>query len=385
MPLPTDSVTVTGQNANGWVHASDGSVPLNFTAVPATYTPTSNNPFFPLKNGFNPANILSETYGYAPISEPSADPDGQNTSDTPLPNGGTCPNTTGGVFSPSVVTLTLADGIYNLHHYATDCAGTKGLIFRPTVQQLTDPSANWASFPNTVIGVDHVAPTLTSCDAPPSPGPGGRYTSNVTIHCTVADQGYSVGVSGSGFTPLLLNSIQGSPSTVVALSTSVAAGTYNPAALTNSPNVCDLAGNCFIVPALGPFVVDLLNPADLDIAAGSLSPSTVKGGTLITYAVIATNYGPNKAQGVSITDVLPAGATFSSGYILNGFSLANCTGTTTVTCPIGNLNKGGVVLAFITIKAPSTPGTATSKIAIGSLNPDAAPADNSVVVTTKVK
>jgi uncharacterized repeat protein (TIGR01451 family) len=379
MPLPTDTVAVTGQNGNGWVNTN--SVPVKITANAAAYSPGTNNP---VSNGFMPVGILTETYGTAPISSPVPDPDGGPVPGDTVKTNGACPT---GAATAFVVndTLPLSDGIYNLHHFPTDCANTEGLLFQPNLLQLQTASANWASFPITVIGVDHLAPTLTSCDAPPSPGPGGRYTSNVTIHCTVTDQGYSAGVSGSGFTPLLANSIQGSPNTVVALSTSVAAGTYNPAALTNSPNVCDLAGNCVIVPALGPFVVDLLGSADLDIAAGSLSPSTVKAGTTVTYAVIAKNYGPSTAQGVSITDILPSGATFSSGFILNGFSFANCTGSTTVTCPIGNLNKGGVVLAFITIKVPSASGNAVSNISIGSLNPDPKSADNTVTVTTKVK
>jgi uncharacterized repeat protein (TIGR01451 family) len=380
MPLPTDTVAVTGQNGNGWVNTN--SVPVKITANAAAYSPTANNP---ISNGFTPVGIFTEIYGTAPISNPVPDPDGGPVAGDTTATNGACPTIAA---TPFVVTdtLSLSDGIYNLHHFPTDCANTEGLLFQPNLVQLQTASANWAAFPVKVIGVDHVAPTLTSCDAPPSPGPGGRYTSNITIHCTVTDQGYSAGVSGSGFTPLLANSIQGSPSTVVALSTNVTAGTYNPAALTNSPSVCDLAGNCVTVPALGPFAIDLLGSADLALAAGSLPPATVKSGTLITYGVIATNYGPSSAQGVSITDTLPAGATFSGGFILNGFSFANCTASGgVVTCPVGNLNKGGGVLAFITIKVPSTPGTITNTIAIGGLNPDPKPANNSFTVKTTVK
>ena len=383
MPLPTDSVAVTGQNGNGWVNTN--TVPVKITANAATYVPASNNPFFPGTNNFNPVGILTETYGTAPISTPIPDPDGGPVAGDTVKSNGACPTNASTAFVVND-SLSLADGIYNLHHFPTDCGSTEGLLFRPNITQLQTASANWASFPITVIGVDHLAPTVTSCDAPPSPGPGGRYTSNVTIHCTVSDQAYSAGVSGSGFTPLLPNSIQGSPSTIVALSTNVPDHTYNPAALTNSPNVCDLAGNCVNVPALGPFVIDLLDPADLAIAAGSLPPTTVKSGTYITYGVIAANFGPGKAQGVSITDRLPAGATFSSGFILNGFNFANCTSSAgVVSCPVGNLNKGGAVLAFITIKVPSTPGTITNTIAIGGLNPDPKMSNNSFTVKTTVK
>jgi uncharacterized repeat protein (TIGR01451 family) len=401
MPLPTDTVTLPPAYSNGWVpQGTDFTV--TFTAIPATYPSTGN---IPLANGFAPVLIKSETYGLtqAATNGPIPNPDGQNLNDIPTSQG--CP-ALGTPLPNPIPTFSISptfnlstEGITNVHHYATDCAGSEGLNYlnyqpnlaqlidpahnQPSNAQLTDPSANWATFPVTQIGVDVTSPTF-ACGSPSGTvGPNG-YTMNVTVACTVTDPGYVANVSASGFAPAIIG-IQGSQTTPVILMTSVPSGSYLANAFTNSKKVCDLAGNCVTLPAMGPFVVDLLGKADLDITAGSLSPSTVKGGTLITYAVIATNYGPNKAQGVSITDVLPAGATFSSGYILNGFSLANCTGTTTVTCPIGSLNKGGVVLAFITIKAPSTPGTATSKIAIGSLNPDAASADNSVMVTTKVK
>ena len=377
MPLPTDSVTFP--NSNGWMNVL--TFPVTFTANPATYSPSGSNPG---ANGFTPANIKGETYGVTAASAPIPDPDGQNSTDTTIPNGGTCPNTTP---VPLTASLTVAaEGIYNLHHYATDCAGTEGLLYQPTAAKLTDPNANWASFEITQFGVDNKAPMVTGCDAPPSPGPGGRYTSNLTINCTVTDQNYSAGVSGSGFGPAV-NGIQGSPSKIVPLSTSVPPNTYNPAAFTNSPNICDLAGNCVIVPPLGPFKIDLLPAADLVLIAGS--PGSVQTGHNLTYFIVAADFGPSAAQGVTITDKLPPGVLFVSAGYTTGFQSGPCPNVSgTVTCTIGNLPtlfNGGIIFAQITVKVTAPVNSSISNtISISGLNPDPNPSNNSVTRTTKV-
>jgi len=48
--------------------------------------------------------------------------------------------------APPVNLTTSGDGIYNLHFFTTDCALTEELVFNPQGSQLTDPTANWASF-----------------------------------------------------------------------------------------------------------------------------------------------------------------------------------------------------------------------------------------------
>jgi uncharacterized repeat protein (TIGR01451 family) len=56
-------------------------------------------------------------------------------------------------------------------------------------------------------------------------------------------------------------------------------------------------------------------PATADLAILQLAPRTVKTGSLMTYDLLAVNFGPNTASGVKIKDVLPAGVTFvSAGF-----------------------------------------------------------------------
>jgi hypothetical protein len=155
----------------------------------------------------------------------------------------------------------LAEGLYNLHDFTTDCALTEELLFNPSAKQLTDPAANWASFPTLQFGVDMTAPTLTCTDTPAAPnGNNGWYKSNVLENCSATDNGYVAGQTGSGFLPIT-KGIQGSPSEILTpASTNVAAGAANPMAMIPLQQVSDLAGN--LSNPVGPltFAVDQAPP-----------------------------------------------------------------------------------------------------------------------------
>jgi uncharacterized repeat protein (TIGR01451 family) len=392
MTKPVTQLGIAGINANGWIKSSN--IAATFTSNEATYPGTT-----PPANNFVPAPPYSVTYGISPLGTPLPDTTYSVPTDTtqyegsstkypgtapfipPLSNTN-CTSTHATSFVSTDSFTPAQDGIFNLHYFTTDCAYTEGLVFNPTGAALSNPSANWASFQVTTVGVDTLAPMYV-CGTPSGTlGPNG-YTTQVTVSCAVTDQNYSAGVSGSGFLPLT-GSIQGSPSEVIVLSTSVPSGSYTQTASTNSPNVCDLAGNCVNIPAAGPFTIDLLGQADLAIGAISLPPASVKTGSYITYLMAVTNYGPAAAQGVNITDALPAG-TFVSGYTLNGLKLQSCSASgINVTCPVGNLNKGATALAYITIKVPPTPATIVNTINVAGLNLDPKTSNNSFPVTTKV-
>jgi hypothetical protein len=151
--------------------------------------------------------------------------------------------------------------MYNLHYFTTDCALTEELLFNPTAVQLTDPTANWASFPTLLFGVDTTHPSLNCNNTPAAPnGNNGWYTSNVMENCSAMDNGYMAGKTGSGFLPIT-SGIQGSPSEVLPpASTNVAAGAANPMAIIPLQQVSDLAGN--LSNAVGPlkFAVDQALP-----------------------------------------------------------------------------------------------------------------------------
>ena len=165
MPLPYAVAAIKNLN-NGWVTTSSPQVA--FVATPAIYVPLPNNP---KANNFKPAPLYSVTFGTTPASSPLPDPTYQIPGDTILYTSYAsqnfvsplCPaSTPAKLFSPTGSVSGLSNGsTYNLHFFATDCALSEGLVFLPQGSQLTNPTANWASFEYVTFGVDTTTPSLT--------------------------------------------------------------------------------------------------------------------------------------------------------------------------------------------------------------------------------
>ncbi len=62
-----------------------------------------------------------------------------------------------------------------------------------------------------------------------------------------------------------------------------------------------------------------------DVAVSVSAPATVNAGNTVTYTITVSNNGPNAAQGISLSDLLPAGTTFVSQSQTSGpaFTLTN--------------------------------------------------------------
>jgi uncharacterized repeat protein (TIGR01451 family) len=102
-------------------------------------------------------------------------------------------------------------------------------------------------------------------------------------------------------------------------------------------------------------------------------------GQSVTYQIVATNNGPTDATGVTVTDVLPVGATLTSATPSTG----TCTGTGPVICAIGNLANGSS--ATITVVATlNTAGTNVDTATVTGDQPDPNAANNSASVSTVV-
>ncbi|HEY2456145.1 MAG TPA: hypothetical protein VGI13_02500 [Candidatus Acidoferrum sp.] len=356
MPLPSTTLSVAGLS-NGWLNATTYSANLGiattFTSNEATYAGAPPN--VPNGNGFSPAAPYSVSYGIAPASNPLPDTTYSVATDTtqyadnpavikhpstdPVQPPTSTANCTAKNASFAASDLFApGDGIYNIHYVTSDCALTEGLVFNPTNAQLTDPTANWASFAFTTIGVDTATPQVSSCS---SPNTNVWYNSNQTVTCTLTDPNYTAGVSGSGFLPLLPNSIQGSQSSeMVSASTSVGTGTSNPAATITPAQACDVAGNCVTIPG-GPFMIDRIAPT---IAGPSLSPASTGnvyfvGGPAVkvTYTCSDGTTPPNSGI-ASCTGPLPSGSTIDTSAAALGMH----TFTVTAVDQAGNQTQSSV-------------------------------------------
>lgn len=101
--------------------------------------------------------------------------------------------------------------------------------------------------------------------------------------------------------------------------------------------------------------VQSLNPADVSVTNSGPASGTI--GSTLTYTIQVNNAGPNWATGVTVTDALPAGAAFVSVASSQG----SCSGTATVTCPLGQMAPGGSATISLVVQANS--GTSISDTA----------------------
>jgi len=122
--------------------------------------------------------------------------------------------------------------------------------------------------------------------------------------------------------------------------------------------------------------------ADTSIAMSGPASATL--GAAVAYTLTITNNGPAPATGVTVSDALPAGAT----YITANASQGSCSGTTTVTCALGTLNSTGSGpsnTATVTIIAfAGTAGTLTNTATVSSNETDPTPANNTATLSTVV-
>jgi uncharacterized repeat protein (TIGR01451 family) len=129
----------------------------------------------------------------------------------------------------------------------------------------------------------------------------------------------------------------------------------------------------------GPGTAPWLGVADLALTKTG-SPARVPTGRDVTYTVSVTNGGPDLAEGVIVTDVLPPSVSFVSATASQGscgLSQAD------VKCILGNLRSGATATIEIVVTARQA-GTSTNTASVTSFASDPNPANNSDSVDTSV-
>ncbi len=129
----------------------------------------------------------------------------------------------------------------------------------------------------------------------------------------------------------------------------------------------------------------------------SATPGTVEAGQNLTYVVTARNInnGLSRADGVSVTDTLPADLTFVSATPSNGScsvapapgSVTGATSNNTVTCALGNINNGGQRTVTIVVRPNNAVrGTSiTNSATVSTTTTETDGSNNAVSVTSNVE
>jgi uncharacterized repeat protein (TIGR01451 family) len=126
-----------------------------------------------------------------------------------------------------------------------------------------------------------------------------------------------------------------------------------------------------------PAVHDTTCPVDVSIVKTvSASPAV---GHDVTYTLAVKNTAASAAHNVSITDALPAGQTFVSSSVGQG----SCTGTTTVTCALGEFGPGASTTATIVVR-PTAVGPVSNTASVTTDSPDTDGTNNSSTVAVTV-
>jgi uncharacterized repeat protein (TIGR01451 family)/CSLREA domain-containing protein len=124
---------------------------------------------------------------------------------------------------------------------------------------------------------------------------------------------------------------------------------------------------------------DDLALADLAITKSVAGAGPFISGTPITFNIAVSNAGPNSATSVTVTDVLPAGATFNTATPSQG----SCSGTTTITCTLGTIVNGGSATIALSV-TPTTTGPLSNTATVTTASSDTNPANNAATSNVNV-
>jgi uncharacterized repeat protein (TIGR01451 family) len=253
---------------------------------------------------------------------------------------------------------------------------------------------------NAVLGAQSTAvATITDNEAPPA----------LSINSVSQPEG-NIGTTPFNFVVTLTGAseVTATVQYATANGTAVAPGDYaaTSGTLTFAPGVTTqpitvLVNGDTTFEAAETFAVNLNTPSNATIAAGSGTGTiqnddagtadlgitkTPTGGAFfagqqMTYTIVVNNAGPNAANTVAVTDVLPAGTTFVSAIPSQG----TCSGTTTITCTLGVIANGGNATIALKI-TPNTPGPLSNTTTVSAApQPDPNPANDSATSAVTVQ
>jgi uncharacterized repeat protein (TIGR01451 family) len=116
-----------------------------------------------------------------------------------------------------------------------------------------------------------------------------------------------------------------------------------------------------------------LGPASADVSIVKTTTTTeAETGETVFFNITVSNAGPSTASNVVVTDTLPSGLTL----VLASPSQGTCSGTTTVTCNLGDILSGGNATITLQTTVTAISGTISNTASVTSADGDPDGGDN---------
>lgn len=246
------------------------------------------------------------------------------------------------------------------------------------VNPAADLAVSGTDSPDPVLVGSNITYTIIVTNSGPDTATGVVMTNRLPVNATyitnLASQGSCSNVSGRVLCDFGTITNHGF-ATVTIVVTTTKSGTF-----TNIASIVSNELDLNLINSTATILTTVSPVADLAVSIDNAPNPGVTGNNL-TYTIMVTNKGPNSASGVYLTNVLPAGATFSSAattqgtWALNGNRVVFTLGTMT--------NRARVTATVIVV--PSIVGTLTTSAEVVDASPvDLVPANNKVSLVTTV-
>jgi uncharacterized repeat protein (TIGR01451 family) len=125
--------------------------------------------------------------------------------------------------------------------------------------------------------------------------------------------------------------------------------------------------------------VTKLAEANADLEIEKTATGAFVAGQDGTFTITVTNNGPTQATGVTVTDTIPAGATFVSATPSQG----SCNAASPVTCALGTIDNGDSATIALVVR-PASDGPLSNTADVAATTPDPNPANDSSTAIAQV-
>jgi uncharacterized repeat protein (TIGR01451 family) len=295
---------------------------------------------------------------------------------------------TSGATSNFVLRAQVGDAASSITNTATVASSTFDFVRSnnsasdPTVvNTVADVSLDATASPNPVVAGQPINYTFRARNAGPSRTSGAMFSARLPLAgpaSVVPSQGSCI--LGVGLVQCALGTLRpGARATVSVVQTVPPAFGQGTLAMTGSVAGATTDLNTTNNSATASAKITALADLGLTLTDG---PDPVDAGQTVVYTLTARNSGPGVATGVTVHNILPAGATLASATASQG----SCTAAgATVTCHLNTLASGTTATANVQVVAPAEPGTLTDVATVTSDAHDPNPANDATRAKTTVQ